>query len=95
MEAVGSVERVILAPHTSRAKGNPTPRRLRLCTLYQPTDNGNNETGHPRLYDGSDCAFALADALEEASQSKLAEHFRPEGWHPKGCWAVDLILGRE
>ena len=36
-----------------------------------------------------------ADALEEAGQLKLAEHFRPEGWHPKGCWLVDLILGRE
>jgi hypothetical protein len=47
------------------------------------------------LYEGDDCAFALADALEEASQVKLAEHFRPEGWHPRGCWAMDVILGRE
>ncbi len=46
------------------------------------------------LYDGNDCAFALADALEESGHVKLAEHFRPEGWHPRGCWAMDLILGR-
>lgn len=46
------------------------------------------------LYDGVDCAFALADALEEAGQGGLAEHFRQDGWHPKGCWAVDVILGK-
>ena len=47
------------------------------------------------LYDGNECAFAVADALEEADQSKLAEHFRPESWHPKGCWAVNAILGKQ
>ena len=48
------------------------------------------------LYDGTDCAFALHDALLEAGQAELAEHFEPEGkWHPKGCWAVDLILGKK
>jgi hypothetical protein len=47
-------------------------------------------------YDGADCAFALHDALLEESQPELAEHFEPkEKWHPKGCWAVDLILGKK
>jgi hypothetical protein len=45
------------------------------------------------LYAGTDCAFALHDALLEAGHTELAEHFR-EGTHPKGCWALDLILGR-
>jgi hypothetical protein len=48
------------------------------------------------LYDGADCAFALHDALLEAGQTELAEHFAPvEKWHPKGCWAVDAILGKK
>jgi hypothetical protein len=46
------------------------------------------------LYDGTDCAFALHDALLESGHSALAEHFQKEHGHPKGCWAVDLILGK-
>lgn len=38
----------------------------------------------------------LADALLEADLPELAEHFAdPTAWHPKGCWAVDLLTGRE
>jgi hypothetical protein len=47
------------------------------------------------LYAGQDCAFALHDALLEAGHGELAEHFREEKSHPKGCWVVDLILGKE
>jgi hypothetical protein len=47
------------------------------------------------LYAGQDCAFALHDALLEAGHAELAEHFRQETWHPKGCWVVDLILGKQ
>jgi hypothetical protein len=47
------------------------------------------------MYAGEDCAFALHDALLEAGHPALAEHFCAESWHPKGCWPVDLILGRE
>jgi hypothetical protein len=46
------------------------------------------------LYAGQDVAFALHDALLESGQSALAEHFR-EPHHPKGCWALDLLLGKE
>jgi hypothetical protein len=46
------------------------------------------------LYGGEDCAFALHDALLEAGHTELAEHFR-EPEHPKGCWALDMILGKE
>lgn len=46
------------------------------------------------LYQGSDCVFALHDALLDAAHPELAEHFRQEQAHPKGCWAVDLILGK-
>jgi hypothetical protein len=46
-------------------------------------------------YNGQDCLFALHDALLEAGHGELAEHFKDEALHPKGCWAVDMLLGRE
>jgi hypothetical protein len=46
------------------------------------------------LYAGQDCAFALHDALLEAGHAELAEHFREEKLHPKGCWVMDLVLGK-
>jgi hypothetical protein len=38
----------------------------------------------------------LADALEEAGSTvdRLPAHLRSEGPHARGCWAVDVILGR-
>ncbi|OAI40993.1 hypothetical protein AYO40_00495 [Planctomycetaceae bacterium SCGC AG-212-D15] len=47
------------------------------------------------LYNGEDCGFALHDALLEAGHPELANHFKEEQGHPKGCWVVDLILGKE
>src|SRR5262245_51614561 len=47
------------------------------------------------LYNGQDCSFALHDALLEAGHAELAEHFSKEQWHPKGCWVLDLILGKK
>jgi hypothetical protein len=44
------------------------------------------------LYRGADAGFALHDALLEAGQPELAEHFQTETRHPKGCWALDVIL---
>jgi hypothetical protein len=38
----------------------------------------------------------LADALEEAGcgEADLLEHLRGGGEHARGCWVVDLLLGR-
>jgi len=47
------------------------------------------------LYNGEDCCLALHDALLEAGQPDLADHFRQEHSHPKGCWVLDLLLGKE
>jgi len=47
------------------------------------------------LYQGQDCTFALLDALVEAAHPELADHFRQEPWHPKGCWVLDLILQKQ
>jgi hypothetical protein len=47
------------------------------------------------VYRGHDCGFALHDALLENGQTEIADHFRREKWHPKGCWALDLLLHKE
>jgi hypothetical protein len=31
------------------------------------------------------------DALLEAGHAELAQHFRSEQWHPKGCFAMAAI----
>ncbi len=37
----------------------------------------------------------LHDALLDAGLTDLAEHFTdPNEWHPKGCWALDLLTKR-
>jgi len=47
------------------------------------------------MYAGEDCSFALHDALLEAGHPELAEHFAKEQSHPKGCWVLDLVLGKK
>ena len=44
-----------------------------------------------------DCLPILADALEEVgcSDPDLLGHLRGPEPHVRGCWVVDLILGRE
>jgi hypothetical protein len=38
----------------------------------------------------------LADALEEAGcdQPEPIEHMRVDGPHARGCWALDIVLGK-
>jgi hypothetical protein len=39
----------------------------------------------------------LADALEDAgcTDANILDHCRNGGGHVRGCWVVDLLLGRE
>jgi hypothetical protein len=62
----------------------------------KPFDNGspNVLVLAQAMYGGEPCAFALHDALIEAGQQELAEHFQSPV-HPKGCWVIDHILGRK
>ena len=46
-----------------------------------------------RLYNGTASAMELRQALHDAGHDTLAQHFRRAD-HPKGCWALDLILGK-
>ena len=63
-------------------------RRLRSRTL------GSGAAGTP----GGDYGGlpVLADALEEAgcTDTDLLAHCRSGGGHLRGCWAVDLLLGK-
>lgn len=45
------------------------------------------------LYGGDPVEFALHDALLEAGFAELAHHFQSKS-HPRGCWALDVILGK-
>lgn len=69
--------------------GNPfqpcPPRRAWSATILMLAES---------LYEGEQCNHALRLALEKACEPELAKHFRA-GWHPKGCWAVDLVLGKK
>jgi hypothetical protein len=51
------------------------------------------------MYEGGDFAAmpVLADALEDAgcADGEILVHCRGEGPHVKGCWVVDLILGKK
>jgi hypothetical protein len=43
-----------------------------------------------------DLLAILADALEDAgcSERELLDHLRSDGFHVRGCWALDLLLGK-
>jgi hypothetical protein len=68
--------------------GNPFQRKVAIGLLSSAIS-----TLADALYTGEPCHYALHDALLEAGHADLAAHFR-EPYHPKGCWALDLILGK-
>src|SRR5207249_11021384 len=51
------------------------------------------------IYDdrASDCLPILADALEDAGcdNADILAHCRGPGPHVRGCWVIDLLLGKE
>jgi hypothetical protein len=48
-----------------------------------------------QLYDGANVRLILHDALLDAGHAELAEHFQREESHPRGCWALDLLLAKQ
>lgn len=46
-----------------------------------------------RLYEGEDVAAELCHELRATGSDELANHFQQPG-HPRGCWALDSLLGR-
>jgi hypothetical protein len=78
--------------------GNPF-RPVTLNPLWFVWNDGTIPTLAQGIYD--DRAFdrlpVLADALEEAgcNDAEILTHCRSEGEHTRGCWVVDLILGKQ
>ena len=52
-----------------------------------------------QMYESGDFSLApvLADALQDANctSADVLDHLRHGGQHARGCWVVDLVLGRE
>jgi len=46
------------------------------------------------MYAGADRQRTLCTALDEAGLAEFAEHFAAAA-HPKGCWVLDALLGKE
>jgi hypothetical protein len=67
----------------------PTVRTL-AETSYLERDTTEDSLNSSRL-------AVLADALEDAgcTDADILEHLRGDGPHVRGCWAVDLLLGKE
>jgi hypothetical protein len=65
-------------------RGKASDRKLRLARLIY------DERGFERMLE-------LADALEEAGcdNDGILSHCRGPGPHVRGCWVVDLVLGKE
>jgi hypothetical protein len=78
--------------------GNPFRPSVAINPAWLSWNGGTVQKIAQAIYDerAFDHLPVLADALEEAGcdNGELLAHCRSEGPHVKGCWAVDLILGR-
>lgn len=77
------------------SRTEPTPDCLNCDAILTPTVR--NLAG--RIYDDRDHAAmpVLADALEDAgcTEATILGHLRTQGPHVRGCWVIDLLLGKE
>jgi hypothetical protein len=92
--ALAGLLRCVFGNPLRRVAVNPswlTPNAIPLAqAAYEHRDLDPGRLDPARL-------AVLADALEEAGcdQADLPEHLRGPGPHARGCWPVDLLLGRE
>jgi hypothetical protein len=78
--------------------GNPF-RPVTLDPFWLAWSNGTILKLTQAIYDerAFDRLWILADALEEAgcTNADILSHLRGPGPHVRGCWVVDLILGKQ
>ena len=78
--------------------GNPFRPRPAVDAAWLSWNDGTLAKLAQGIYD--DRAFdrlpILADALEEAgcANADILNHCRQPGEHVRGCWVVDLVLGK-
>lgn len=94
-DSVGAAERAAQATLLQDIFGNP----FRLVA-YSPSWRTDTAVSVARqMYDARDFSAMpiLADALQDAGcdGDDILNHCRSEGPHVRGCWAVDLVLGKE
>jgi hypothetical protein len=79
--------------------GNPFRSFPRVDPAWLAWRGGTVPKLAQAAYDGRDFDSlpVLADALEDAgcADAELLGHLRGPGPHVRGCWAVDLLLGKE
>ena len=82
--------RVILSAADELPTAFPPPEMI-TCSVCRGTGGGVNG-----LIDPARLAV-LSDALEEAGcpDETLLAHLRSPGPHVRGCWVLDLVLGKE
>jgi hypothetical protein len=91
------VRKVALASHLRDLFGNPFSSPS-LDNAWLAWNGGTLPKLAQAIYD--DRRFGdlpiLADALEEAGcdNADVLSHCRSEGPHVRGCWVVDLLLGK-
>lgn len=95
-----SEERAARAALVREVFGNPfRPASLapscRTPTVQSLAQSAYEERQLPAGLLDCDRLAVLADALEDlGSATELVEHLRGPGPHVRGCWAVDLCLGK-
>jgi hypothetical protein len=89
--------RAELVPILRELFGNPF-RPVTLDPAWLTWHNGLLESMAQRMYDSRDFSDMpiLADALEEAgcSNQDILDHCWSDSEHVRGCWVIDLLLGK-
>ena len=77
--------------------GNPF-RLVSLDPVWLTWHGGLLVSMAQRMYDSRDFSdmLVLADAMEEAgcTNQDILAHCRSGGEHVRGCWVVDLVVGK-
>jgi hypothetical protein len=98
LPALVRAEEEVQRPLLHDVYGNPTRAATPLCRSVLRWNRGTVRMMAQAIY--QERAFhelpSLADALEEAgcSDPDVLAHLRSAGPHVRGCWALDLVLGK-
>jgi hypothetical protein len=93
-----SIRMAALEPRCPKARDLLPPRRVAIDPAWLQWNWGTVPSIAKHIYD--DLAFhdlpILADALTDAGcdNQEILDHCRSPGPHVRGCWVVDLILGK-
>jgi hypothetical protein len=91
-------ERALAAQTLRDLAGDPFRPAPRVDPAWLSANGGAASRLAASIYEGGDWAAlpVLADALADAGcgELRLLSHLRGPGPHGKGCWALDLLLGK-